>query len=296
MTELMQELPDFNEVYSLYDGRRPDSPEKEVPIEQIDVPDRKSLQASINSYAEEIYQRYREVSEDDPTGHTRVHEEEQMKKTNVLLGEKVVDASIPLTMNVYKNFTEERGRKSESINFYFYKGAEDDQNFIGSISVADRGEDGLDIVDRMVESKFRKQGFGEMFLNCAESFMKKTSTERQQPVKAFAKMSQLDVIYWFWKNGYRPETDEDRRKLEMILAGHEDLELAERYFVFQKSTPDRDKYFVKPDGEFALTPDGKRVINYNNAFRIKMIKMFEPDAGEEVRDIRNGILDRTGKI
>lgn len=295
--EQLTELPDFNEVYSLYNGRRPDSPEEDVPIEQIDVPDRKSLQASINSYAEEIYQRYREVSEDDPTGHTRVHEEEQMKKTNVLLGERVVDASMPLTMNVYKNFTEERGRKSESINFYFYKGVEDDQNFIGSISIADRGEEGLDIVDRMIEPKFRKQGFGEMFLSCAEAYIKKVSTERQEPVKAFTNTAtQLTVIYWFWKNGYRPETEEDRRKLEMILAGHEELELAERYFVFQKSTPDRDRYFVKPDGEFALTEDGKRVINYNNAFRIKMIKMFEPEVGEEVVDIREEIVDRFGNV
>ncbi len=294
--EQLTELPDFNEVYDLYDGRRPDSPEKEVPIEQIDISDRKALQTMINKYAEEIYPRYRDVLENDPSGHTRVHEEEQMIKTNVPLGEVVVDESIPLTMNVYKNFTNERGRKSESINFYFYKGVADDQNFIGSISIADRGEEGLDIVDRMVESKFRKQGFGEMFLGCAEAFMKKTANERQQPVKTFAKMSQLNVIYWFWKNGYRPETEEDRRRLEMILAGDESLELAERYFVFQKSTPDRDRYFVKPDGEFALTEDGKRVINYNNAFRIKMIKMIESDAGKEVVDIRKEIGDKTSDV
>ncbi len=285
MAESIQKLPDFSEVHDLFQGRRPDLPEKEVSIEQIEILDRTAAQSAMNAFAEEVYPKYRDVSEDDPSGTTRSHEEEQMTKTNVPLGEVVVDASVPLTMDVYKNFTNERGRRSESINFYLYKGSGDAQDFIGNISVADRGEDGFDIIDRLVESKFRKQGLGKMFLNCAEAFVQKASTERQQPVKAFANMSQLNVIYWFWKNGYRPETDEDRRRLDMILTGHGDLELLERNFVFHKDTPDKDRYFVKPDGEFALDGDGGRVINYNNALRIRMVKVFEAGVGEQVEDI-----------
>ena len=60
-------------------------------------------------------------------------------------------------------------------------------------------------------------------------------------------------------------------------------------FVFNKNTPDRDRYFVEPDGEFALYDDEKRIINYNNAFRIKMVKEFEPEASEDVEGIVDSV-------
>jgi predicted GNAT family acetyltransferase len=212
-------------------------------------------------------------------------------KTIIPLGETAVEGSINITMDVYMNFTNERGRKTQSVNFYLYKGEGEDKKFVGNVSVADRGEEGMEIIDRLVSPSFREQGFGKTLMACAEAFIKKDATERQRPIKAFAIMSQLDVIYLFWENGYRPETDEDMNNLEMILTGHEDLALAERFFVFKKGTPDTSKYFVKPNGEFALDDNRNRVINYNNALRIKMAKPIEAGKDEEVAEIVQRIKD-----
>lgn len=284
MAEFPQELPDFNEVYDLYKGRHPEEP-KDVPIERIDITDIKKFQSAINDFAEEISLKFKDTSEKDPRGQTRAYAEEQVTKTSIPLGEKEVEDSTNVSMEVYMNFANERGRKTQSVNFYFYKGEGEDKKFIGNVSVADRGEAGMEIIDRLVAPAFRGQGFGKTFMDCAEAFIKKTATERQQPVKSFASMSQLDVIYLFWKNGYRPETDEDKENLEMILVGHEALELVERLFVFKKGTLDTEKYFVKPTGEFALDDNGKRIVNYKNAFRIKMVKSIEGGNSKDVDGI-----------
>lgn len=291
MVEQIQELPDFDTVYDSYIGRRPDVPEKDVPLEPIEVADRKKTQEAMNLFAENLYSKYGETKETDPSAHTRTYE--NVTKTNVLLGETVVDDSVPLTMSVYKNFWKENGERGETINFYLYKGQEDSEEYVGNISIADRGEDGVDVVDRFVDPKFRKQGFGTMFFKCADAFIQKIANERQKPVKASADMSQLTVIYKFWKHGYRPETDEDWRGLDMALSGHDDLELAERYFLFKKDTPDRDRYFPRSSGE---SEDGKLRINYNNAFRIKMVKRFEAGLSENVQDLRRETEEATRDI
>lgn len=291
MVEQIQELPDFETVYDSYIGRRPDVPEKEVPLEPIEMADRKKTQEAMDFFAENMYSKYEYTKENDPNARTRAHE--NVTKTNVFLGETVVDASVPLTMSVYKTFLNENGRKAETINFYLYKGQEDSEEFVGNISIADRGEEGVDVIDRFVDPKFRKQGFGTMFFNCADAFIQKVANERQKPVKAFANMSQLTVIYQFWKHGYRPETDEDWSGLDMALSGHDDLELAERYFLFKKDTPDADRYFPKPSGELE---DEKIRINYNNAFRIKMVKKFEAGLSENVEDLRRETEEATRGI
>lgn len=187
MSEIIKELPDFNETYDQYQGRRPDLPEKEVPIEDLGVADREVVQTAMNDFAQELYTKYQNTREDDPNAYTRTHEEEQMTKTNVHLGEKVVDPSIPLTMDVYKNFTNERSVKSESINFYLYRDEGDAQEFVGNISIADRGDGGFDVVDRLVDLKFRKQGVGKIYLIllmllCREFLMKNSILSKLMPI------------------------------------------------------------------------------------------------------------------
>lgn len=109
-------------------------------------------------------------------------------------------------------------------------------------------------------------------------------------------MSQLPVIYQFWKQGFRPETEEDWKRLEMVLNGDENLELAERYFVFKKDVPDEDRYFRDSGGEFYRDGEGNRVINYNNAFRIKMTKKFEVGKSEDVESVREEVKGEVGGV
>lgn len=283
MGERIQELPDLKEIYDLYNGRRPEEVEKDVgPIEKLEITDSKVFQAAINKFVEDIYRDYTATKENDPRGKTRSFEDEQMTKTTVSLGERVVDSAIPIAMDVYKNFTSESGKRTESINFYFYK----DQEFVGNISIADHGNGDLDVIDRLTDPKFRNQGFGKILMDCAEAYIQTVATEKQKSVTAYAdNIGQLDVIYWFWKNGYRPETEKDWQRLEMVLHGHQDLELAEKLWVFKKDTPDKDRYFTDPSGEFYLDGQGKRAINYNNAFRIRMVKSISQKPHEEVVNI-----------
>jgi hypothetical protein len=292
MVEEVSELPDFQDTYGLYDGRRPEVPEEKVAQEKLEFQDRDDVQAKVNKFAVECAGKFANLSEGDFDGETFGNGD--FKRTNMKFAEQMLDPSIPLRVVAYKDFVEDKGVKSERIRFCLDKGSED--QFVAVIQGIDQGEKGFDINHRFVASQYRSgQGIGTMILDCAEFFAESSATEKQENVNLLADTAQLDVIYWFWKNGYRPEGDEDWKRLDMIVNGDENLYLDARYYVFDKTVEGDDRYEKDGNGE-VLLENGVKSIDPKKAFGINMVKTFKPGASVDVEDVRSEMKDELGQI
>lgn len=282
MPEIISELGDFQETYSLYEGRRPEVPEEDVLQEKLEFQNREGVQANMNEFAAKCAIEFLNINENSYESET--FERGDFKRTNMKFAEQVLDSSIPLRLVAYKVFMEERGVKSEKIRFCLDKGSED--KLVAVIQGIDQGDKGFDINHRFVGPQYRKkQGVGTMILNCAESFAKSSATNNQKKVDLFADAAQLDVIYWFWKNGYRPEGKEDWERLDMIINGDESLCLDGRLYVFDKNITGDDRYEKDSSGT-VIIEDGVKSIDPQKAFGLRMVKTFKPNISAEVDDIR----------
>jgi hypothetical protein len=292
MTEIISELPDFQETYDLYEDRRPDVPEEDVLQEKLEFQDIESAQAKMNGFAAECAKEFLKINENSYESET--FGSGDFKRTNMKFAEQMLDSSIPLRLIAYKYFVEDKGVKSERIRFCLDKGSED--KLVAVIQGIDQGDKGFDINHRFVGPQYRrKQGVGTMVINCAESFAKSLATNKQKKVDLFADTAQLDVIYWFWKNGYRPEEKEDWERLNMIVNGDESLCLDGRLYVFDKNITGDDRYEKDRSGQ-VIKENGVKSIDPTKAFQLRMVKTFKPNLSAEIEEIRSGMKDVLGGV
>lgn len=296
--EIHKSLPDFQEVVGLLDkvdsGTNEDE-EKAQKIETIEGLDVQAMNAAIARFGESIYRRYIAANETSQVPH-KIAQGEGFSRHHLDLDELIIDTKIPIFISAKKIITVEGGSRMESVQFSLKKGSEQ----ICSIDCTDQGESGFEINDRYVSPKFRKQNFGTGILKAAEGMTQASANDKKGAQTVFASAAQLDVIYWFWKNGYRPKTDEDTEKLQKVLNGDHGLYLTDRYYVFDKSTSEELKYATDKDtGEYILR-QGRRILNHKNAFRIAFQKTFSnnkpvSDIDTLTQDTQRDILDTTSK-
>lgn len=289
MLESNQTLPDFQETYGLYGGRRLETSEEQELQEVLNFQDQKSAQTKMNELASGCGIQFLSTSEDSPQFESETYERGNFKRTNMKIAEEILDPDIPLRVVIYKDFVVNAGLKSERIRICLDKGSENQP--VGVIQGIYSRERGFDINHRYVEPKYRrKQGVGSMLLDCIESFTKSLATGKQEEVNIFAEVAQLDVIYWLWKNGYKPENKDDWEKMDMIINGDGSLCMSDNLYVFEKDVPEDERYEKGSNGQF-LMGNGKRSINPKRSFLLKMMKKFKPDVSTEVKDIKSKVRD-----
>ncbi len=292
MTEIISELPNFQETYGLYEGRRPEVPEEDVLQEKLGFQDREGAQAKMNEFTSKCAREFLQIDENSYKSET--FRSGDFKRINMKFAEQMLDSSIPLRLVAYKVFVEDKGVKSERIRFCLDKGSED--KLVAVIQGINQGDKGFDINHRFVGPQYRrKQGVGTMVINCAESFAKSLATNKQKKFDLFADTAQLDVIYWFWKNGYRPKEKEDWEKLNMIVNGDESLCLDGRLYIFDKNITGDDRYEKDSSGQ-VIMENGVKSIDPKKAFQLKMVKTFKPNLSAEVEEIRSGMKDALGGV
>lgn len=295
MIETEQELPDFEETYSLYDGRRPEvSDEEEIPQEKLQFQDREAAQAKMNELASGFGNKFLYIQENSKQFPAETFRRDMYKRVNMKLAEQIVDPDIPLRIMAYKDFVVNERENAERMRFCLDRGDEDHP--VAVISLSYVVNEGFNIHHRFVEPQFRgKQGIGNMLLQCAESFAKNFATDGKEKVSLFAGMAQLDVIYWFWKNGYRPEGEQDWERLDMIINGDENLCLDDKLYVFHKLVPEDYRYEKSRAGQ-VLMDKGRRSVNPKMAFRLNMQKVFEPGGSGQTQDAQAEIRDEIEKL
>lgn len=238
--ERIPEKIDFDEVYSLYEGRR-DEPRQSVDIESVNISDRKELQDRMNKVAQNAASLYQQIGEDSPDGVLKDWPELRINSVPVLA--QVVDETIPLSLLVMKTFKHDKhsNERSETVKVELVRGRLEGTNpkdvynawraelsagnVIGGMEFANRGEV-FDLRDREVYAKFRNQGFASMLLKTSEEFIRSVATDAQSPRIAQAgDVGQLDVLCWLWNKGYRPQINEEMDLIQKIFSGDSSLQL-----------------------------------------------------------------------
>lgn len=277
-----QELPDFKEVYELYAERRPDKKAEVENKTDLSIENPTDLEKGMCDFAEKIEDSFESTTSNDPKASIR--EEGNGRKVRIPLGEEVIDDSIPITISAHKILASDypHTHSIDSVVFNLYKGQnEKTGEFIGNVHYTDQNT-GFELNHRYLENKFKKLGFGSMLLRTCEAFLKKLATQKQEILQSVIQTAQLDVIYWCWKNGYRPEETQDWEKLQAVLNGDENLYLLDRYYIFDKNRGKNNEQEYHDD---RTEPDGSPSINYRNAYRLNFVKNVNPEQSKEIRGI-----------
>lgn len=306
----MEKLPEkisFDEVYSLYEGRRDASERSSVEIESVGISDKKGLQSRMNQVAQEAASLYPQIDENSPDGVSRDFPELQINSIPVLA--RVVDDSIPLTMLVMKAFKHDKvaDDHTENVKVELVKGRLDGNNpkdiyaawrshlsggsAIGGLEFAHHGEF-FDLKDREIYPKFRQQGFANMLLKTSEEFIRSMATESQAiRVSKASNVGQLDVLCWLWNQGYRPETEAEMDLVQKIFSGDSSLRLSTlkvpgggqtlSLCVIDANTPEQDR----------IRQNYRKI-----AMRVTMVKTIEPDGSKKVDEIGAEVTDEVKSV
>ncbi len=265
--EIAENLPDFQAVVDALD--KGNFQLEEAPAtEKVAIPERRQLEDRIRTFGANAFAKQLTVDSDHPAAEVR--ETEGVKKMQIPFDEAIVEDTIPLKITATKIIVIEKGKEVEAIRFALHNANEE----ICSIDCAPQ-QDGFEINHRYVQPKFRKQNFGSIILQACNGFVAEAADHEARSQVAFADVGQLDVMYWFWKNGYRPATNEDWEAFKKVLAADKELYMDEKYYIFEKNLPEGDKYFKNPEtGALSLDHEGKKSLNFKNAFRIKFAKVI----------------------
>jgi len=278
----------LNGTLTLFEGRKPDNP-NQPDVEKV-IFDGNSLQINMNTVAEKLADLYDEISmESEGT----VVDRPDVWKKRVPIAAQVVDESVPLTLFTMKTYTNEKHVKEiETISFDLAKTRVSENNadalykawrtslsdgsHISHLEFVDNG-DLFNLIDRETSQKFRGQGFANNLLNAAESFFRARATEKQKATTVFADTAQLDVICWLYNRGYRPQTDEDAKRLGEVLDGDSNIEIGENNYIFKN---------VSEESRIKRLPDGRVIPDRHNAYRIRLVKEIPPGQAKSISNIR----------
>lgn len=304
--ERIPEKIDFDELYSLYEGRR-DEPRQSVEIESINIFDRKRLQDRMSKVVQNAASSYQQIGEDSPDGVLKDWSGLRINSVPVLA--QVVDETIPLSLLVMKTFKYDKysNERFETVMFQLVRGRLDGTNpkdvyndwkaalaagnVIGGMDFADRGEV-FDLRDREVYAKFRNQGFASMLLKTSEEFIRSVATDAQAPRVAKAgDVGQLDVLCWLWNRGYRPQTDEEMDLIQKIFSGDSSLRLT----TLNESGGGQSLDLCIID---VNVPEHERTRqNYHRiAKKVNLVREIKPDDSKEVAGISVDVANKAERL
>lgn len=246
----MRELPEkinFDDVWNLYEGRRP-TDVKQPEIEKLSV-DKKSAQVKMDAVARKRLE----------------------PQTSAI---ETVDNEAPLAFFVEQGL---RNRKFDLVQGVVKNGDHGglqptlregsvSKNRVCGLEFLDKGNI-FDMFDRWTPKRFRRQGFANMVLQAAESFMQERANEIQRTVTSYADVAQLDVICWLYSQGYRPQSMFDAEHLSEVLSGLAGIEIGEDMYIFR----DTPKYLQH---------------DFQNAYRIKLVKEIHPKVSPSIEALQ----------
>ncbi|MFA5829544.1 MAG: hypothetical protein WC843_03550 [Candidatus Gracilibacteria bacterium] len=278
--EKMQSLPSFADVIAQYKGCGADL--NPPPQKKEKFPFTPALIEKFKIFGKEMVGRYTDGNL-SPKG-LKYKKIGTLTRKVLTLGETLLDeeSDLKILANKVRVTDTANGENSIKIEFRLSLGS---QGLCG-LDFIDLGNENFKLTDRYTVPEYRQQGFADALLKSGEAFMQELSQStvrvENSAVALTAEVGQLDVIYWLWKNDYRPQTTEDEQNLERVLAGDPNLKLCADLYVFDK---DRDEYLRGNDGELVLNKYGKKVIDYHNSMRINFVKKFEAGVSKDISDI-----------
>jgi|GEM_PF-6824297 len=248
----MFEFPEkinFDDVWNLYEGRRPTN-KKQVEIEKLNV-DKQGAQEKMRAVA-------RKSLRPDECRATVVSEEAPLVF--------FMSQDMRITDFDLKRIQVKSGDTDNPSN------TKANGELVSGLRLVDKG-DMFDMVDRWTPEKFRGQGFTNMVLQAAESFMQARATERQKTVTSYVNVAQLNAIRWLYNNGYRPKTDEDAQRLNEVLTGDSEIVIGE---------VNGEKDYI-----FKNVPSESRD-DFHNAYRINLVKEIQPKVSPSIESLQTG--------
>jgi len=162
--------------------------------------------------------------------------------------------SQPLRLEAIKNIrtAKDSGDRSENLIFSLMNPnapeSDDAHSYVGNLAFSrvdhpDHKE--WDMNDRIVAEAYRNQGVAPKMLGMAEQMIKEHGKETGLPQAISAEVGQVSVLIWLLKQGYKPVSDQDQKRIDRLLGGDENLAIASapddkealekrQWFIFEK--------------------------------------------------------------
>ena len=125
-------------------------------------------------------------------------------------------------------------------------------------------DDTFNLQHRLVQPQYRgpRNNLSNIMLKAAEQIVQSYADEDGKEKTMEIGATQLDVMIWAYNNGYEPNTDQDREKLERVMNADKDLIIVERYFVWETN---KWQEGVEPN------------LQKNESLKIVFVKKFKPN-------------------
>ena len=135
--------------------------------------------------------------------------------------------------------------------------------------------------DRLVLDKYRDQGFGSVLYSATESFVQQYADLHKTPQKLTANVAQPSVLVMLLNKGFVGSTEEDQRRIDMVLTAHPDLGLD--YAVVKR---EHDQWVPQTHKDPYVFLQDTALKSEVNALRINLEKTFEPKVSPVDNTIR----------
>lgn len=255
----------FQEVLDLYEGRNAMQQKQEAEKEVLPVKDKDVLNKKILESARKAAEIYKSITA--PNENSSIKIDRGRGWTNEIrfmpISFEVVDQDIPLTLVTMKRFRRDLNYPSGTVDEFFdvallrgnfgldkfkevvdrlrkdeYK--ETDPDVVAQTMIFDRGKD-FNFMHRIVNPRFRNQGFGRIMFQGVEEFAKGCAKSQNKNCDIFLDAFQLDLIFRLFEYGYVPASEEEEKKLDSILSGDPEFCIGEKYIIFPKTVPEKNR-------------------------------------------------------
>lgn len=125
--------------------------------------------------------------------------------------------------------------------------------------------------DRLVLDEYRDQGFGSVLMAAVESFVQNRADLAAAPQKLTANVAQPSVLLLFLNKGFVAQSEEDQKRIDMVLSADPSLELD--YAVVKR---ENGKWEPQKYKDLYIFQKGTDLKSEVNAFRINLEKKFSP--------------------
>lgn len=181
------------------------------------------------------------------------------------------------------------GEESESIFFELHDGTTEIGGYRLDRGMSQTARHEWALNDRLVLDEYREQGFGGALMAAAESFVQSMADLQAVPQKLTANVGQPSVLVMFLNKGFVAESEEDQKRIDMVLSADPSLELD--YAVVKRENEEWEPQKYKDPYVFKK---GTVLKSEVNALRINLEKTFQPNPSvvdTDVAAVRNRILD-----
>lgn len=289
---------DINELYTLYDGRRPE--EEASSVKKVDLGlNKMDLLKLVSTDTDKVVSACDSMKYGDSGNRTFGHKFKYGEMRELFGATLPSDPSI--SFHVSKDLWTRRKSTGpetgtypppglrpdgQSVVFELHKAVDGPEKFIGNYRLDSQDGD-WSLNERFINEKYRDHGIGSVLFTATENFVQ-AYADVHGPQKMIANTGQPRVLVMFLNRGFQAATPDDQRRIDRVLSGDESLELdyADLYDeVWEEGRVVGHEWKKQNYKDPYCFEKGLERKTEQAALRINLVKSFEP---------RETAVDRVG--